>query len=80
MKKIFTLSLICFSLISMFGQKERHLIYFKSNESILNSKQTKELDSLVISINKTPAAKILIIGHTDSIGTFEANKKLSLNH
>lgn len=78
-EKTFTLSLIFFSLISMFGQKERHLIYFKSNESILNPKQSKELDSLVISINKKPASNLLIIGHTDSIGTFDANKKLSLN-
>lgn len=79
MKNIFTLYFICFSLITLFGQKNRHLIYFKSNESILNSKQTKELDSLISCIVKNPSAKLLIIGHTDSIGTFEANKKLSLN-
>lgn len=79
MKNIFTLYFICFSLITLFGQKNRHLIYFKSNESILNSKHTKELDSLISCIVKNPSAKLLIIGHTDSIGTFDANKKLSLN-
>ena len=78
MKKIFTLYFICFSLIALFGQKNRHIIYFKSNESTLNSKHIKELDSLISTIVKNNSAKLLIIGHTDSIGTFDTNKKLSL--
>jgi hypothetical protein len=79
MKKVFALYFTCLSLVVAFGQKNRHQIYFKTNESTLNSKQTKELDSLVLSVTKNPAAKLLIIGHTDSIGAFESNRKLSLN-
>ncbi len=79
MKNTLSLCLICFTLIGSFGQKDRHLIYFNSNESALNSKQTRELDSLIVKIQKKPGAKVLLIGHTDSIGSLDANKKLSLS-
>ena len=61
---------------STFAQKQIGLVYFKTSEFKLNQLQQKQLDSLILKLNKKQ--NILIIGHTDSVGTVEANRELSL--
>ncbi len=79
MRKIFSFYLIFFSFIALLAQKNKHLVYFKSNGCTLNSRQIKEIDSIALIVIKSPLTKLLIIGHTDTVGTFEANKKLSFS-
>ncbi|TRZ82401.1 MAG: hypothetical protein D4R91_03845, partial [Sediminibacterium sp.] len=52
-------------------------IFFEINQSILNKKSFVELGALVIFLQATPSANILIEGHTDNKGDSVQNKLLS---
>ncbi len=53
-------------------------VLFNINESVLKPEAKKVLDELAQEINKNSIAEIIIEGYTDSIGTTEFNKNLSL--
>lgn len=54
-------------------------LFFETGKSTLKSESFSELNRLVSILNKNPSLKIQINGHTDSDGSLELNKKLSLD-
>ena len=52
-------------------------IYFKTGSAELDSKSEPLLNSVADIANRCPAAKIEVGGHTDSIGSRQANRQLS---
>jgi outer membrane protein OmpA-like peptidoglycan-associated protein/polyisoprenoid-binding protein YceI len=52
-------------------------IYFKTGSADLDSKSEPLLNSIADIANRCPAAKIEVAGHTDSIGSRQANRQLS---
>jgi len=54
-------------------------IFFDFDSAILKKESTSELNRLVEFVKQNSIKKLKIIGHTDSVGTEEYNKKLSLN-
>ena len=53
-------------------------VLFDSGKSTLKVSSNKELDELVALLKLKPSMKIEIAGHTDNVGSAEANKELSL--
>lgn len=53
------------------------MIQFDTNKAEILERHTSELDKARTFIKKYPGQKILISGHTDSVGAAEYNKKLS---
>lgn len=53
-------------------------VLFNFNESTLKPEAKNLLNDLINEINKTSIERIIIEGYTDSLGTTELNKKLSL--
>jgi len=54
-------------------------ILFGFNSSTLNDASKKSLSELAKILNEDTTTDIAIIGHTDKVGTYDANKKVSLN-
>ena len=52
-------------------------IQFASGEDRLLPRSYKELELILEYLNENPSKKIQIIGHTDNVGTFSSNQKLS---
>ncbi|HLS95127.1 outer membrane protein OmpA-like peptidoglycan-associated protein [Sphingobacterium allocomposti] len=52
-------------------------ILFDFNSSTLKSAAKTNIAKLVETLNKEPGTEILVIGHTDNIGTLAANQKVS---
>src|SRR5690606_16195494 len=52
-------------------------ILFDFNSSTLKSAAKTNISKLVETLNKEPGTNILVIGHTDNIGTLAANQKVS---
>lgn len=52
-------------------------IYFKTGSAELDSKSEPLLNSVADIANRCPAAKVEVGGHTDSIGSKQANRQLS---
>lgn len=52
-------------------------IFFDSGKSILKPESNGELNTVVDLLNNSPKMEIEISGHTDNVGTAEANLKLS---
>jgi outer membrane protein OmpA-like peptidoglycan-associated protein len=52
-------------------------IYFKTGSAELDSKSGPLLNSIADIANRCPATKIEVAGHTDSIGSRQANRQLS---
>lgn len=55
-----------------------HHLYFDFNSATISPSSFKELNRILIMLRQYPNTKIEIGGHTDAIGTFLYNKKLSL--
>ncbi len=51
-------------------------IYFDSGKATIKP-ESKETLEQIAELLKTPALKLLVVGHTDNVGSFEANMKLS---
>lgn len=52
-------------------------ILFDFNSSSLKSAAKTNIGNLVSTLNKEPNTEILVIGHTDNVGTLAANQKVS---
>lgn len=52
-------------------------ILFDFNSSTLKSTAKTNIAKLVETLNKEPGTEILVIGHTDNVGTLAANQKVS---
>ncbi|MGO1244145.1 MAG: OmpA family protein [Sphingobacterium sp.] len=52
-------------------------ILFDFNSSTLKSAAKENIANLVATLNKEPGTEILVIGHTDNVGTLNANQKVS---
>ena len=52
-------------------------IYFDTNKATIQSKSFTNLNTLVDLLKQYPEANVIIEGHTDNVGSAEANKKLS---
>ena len=52
-------------------------ILFDFNSSTLKSTAKTNISKLVETLNKEPGTDILVIGHTDNVGTLAANQKVS---
>jgi outer membrane protein OmpA-like peptidoglycan-associated protein len=52
-------------------------IYFDQSSPVLRPESSSELDKLADALNASPELKIEIRGHTDNVGNFNANVKLS---
>lgn len=52
-------------------------ILFDFNSSTLKSAAKTNISKLVETLNKEPGTNILVLGHTDNIGTLAANQKVS---
>ena len=54
-------------------------VYFAHNSYVLDESSFEELDNLIAYLHKHPEIKIIIEGHTDDVGSEEANQLLSEN-
>jgi len=52
-------------------------IYFDTNKSEVKPESAGALGEVAKLLSKQPALKLLVVGHTDSVGALEANLKLS---
>ncbi|SFV51310.1 IcmF-related protein [hydrothermal vent metagenome] len=64
--------------LGMLGGSDDGSVSFKPNKSELTASAKESLIDVISKIRENNIKKIKIIGHTDSDGSFEANKKLSL--
>lgn len=53
-------------------------VRFESNGNQLTDDAQPVLDEMREALARTPAAEVIVIGHTDSVGTSESNDRLSL--
>ncbi len=54
-------------------------IYFDTNKFNINSASRTTLDKLTVILKEYPDTNILVVGHTDSVGSEEYNMELSKN-
>jgi OmpA-OmpF porin, OOP family len=54
-------------------------IYFDTNKSVLKPESDKAIGEIAKLLKADPALKLYVVGHTDNVGTLEANLKLSLD-
>ena len=52
-------------------------IYFDANKTIVNPTAAKALDRNGMILKENPQIKVEVGGHTDSLGSHEANQKIS---
>lgn len=57
---------------------KKFVLYFVSGDNELTKKSTSELPVIMAEIANIPAGEVIVIGHTDRVGTLEANDALSL--
>lgn len=53
-------------------------LLFEFNKSTLSETAKRNIDNLAASLNKYPDTDILVVGHTDAIGTDAVNNRISL--
>lgn len=59
------------------GKAAVYGIYFDTDKSVLKPESEPSLSEIAKLLNVNPALKVYIVGHTDNIGSFEHNLKLS---
>ena len=52
-------------------------IFFDFNKSDVKPESKPSLDEVARMVKANPSMKVWVVGHTDSVGTVEANQKLS---
>ncbi len=63
--------------LSKSGRIALYGIYFDFNKSVVKDDSKDALGEIGKLMQENPALKVLVVGHTDSIGGFESNKALS---
>ena len=61
------------------GKTIVHGIYFDTASATIKPESEPALVEMVKLLNGSPALKVYVVGHTDSVGTLESNLKLSSN-
>lgn len=56
----------------------RFLIYFVEGGDILTAESQRELENVLAEIKKRPAPDLIVVGHTDRIGSVADNDRLAL--
>jgi OOP family OmpA-OmpF porin len=59
------------------GKTIVHGVYFDTASATIKPESEKALAEMVKLLNGSPALKVYVVGHTDSIGSLESNLKLS---
>jgi len=54
-----------------------YVLYFETGGNVLTPESQLALDSIRKEIAERPASEVLVIGHTDRVGSVEANDRLS---
>lgn len=54
------------------------VLYFEAGGDLLTAESQLEIKAIEREIAARPASEVLVIGHTDTVGSFDANDKLSL--
>ncbi len=57
---------------------EQFVLQFETGTSNLTAESQAQLDAVISSAQRRPGGEILIVGHTDRVGSLEANDRLSL--
>lgn len=57
---------------------EQFVLQFETGTSNLTAESQAQLDTVISSAQRRPGGEILIVGHTDRVGSLEANDRLSL--
>lgn len=55
-----------------------YLLYFQSGGERLTEESLRRLDEIMTEIEQLPAPELMVIGHTDSVGSEAANDDISL--
>jgi outer membrane protein OmpA-like peptidoglycan-associated protein len=56
----------------------RFLLYFVEGGDILTAESQRELENVFAEIKKRPAPDLIVVGHTDRVGTVTDNDRLAL--
>ena len=65
--------------IKLDGKIAIYGIYFDIGKSLIKPESTTSLDQIALFLKANPNLNCWVVGHTDSDGSFELNKKLSLS-
>ncbi|WKZ57341.1 MAG: DUF4892 domain-containing protein [Bdellovibrionota bacterium] len=60
------------------GRVSLYGIYFDFNKADLKAESTPTLEQIAALLRESTALKLLVVGHTDAVGGFEANRELSM--
>jgi len=63
--------------ISASGKVALYGIYFDFNQAELKAESAPTLTEMAALLKAEPHLKVLVVGHTDNVGTFEFNQDLS---
>jgi outer membrane protein OmpA-like peptidoglycan-associated protein len=66
------------SSIKASGKIALYGIYFDTGKSILKPESLSTLQEIAKLLNADKTLKLYVVGHTDNVGTFDANLKLSM--
>jgi len=61
------------------GKVALYGIYFDTGKSELKPESLKALEEISKMLKADPSLKLYVVGHTDNVGTFESNIKLSMD-
>lgn len=59
-------------------QRRSYLIYFETGGDRLAADSAQRLDEILSDVAKLPAPDVLVVGHTDSVGTDTINDDISM--
>jgi OmpA-OmpF porin, OOP family len=60
------------------GKVTLHGLFFDTGKATLQSASKPQLDEMANLLRNQPALRVFIVGHTDNVGSFDANQALSL--
>lgn len=56
----------------------RFTLYFREGSDELTPESSKDLESVMIEVRKRPAPDVIVVGHTDRVGSLADNDRLAL--